>query len=124
MELALILRCLDLGWVSLNFAQKYRRMGRVEDNQALNALGIGRGKHPSDVAAPVIGHQDALFSTEMIEQIMQVSKQARHPICLDVVWRIGRRIAPKVWRDRQMVPAEFSDLGLVQRPAVGMAMQK
>src|SRR5262245_50827828 len=99
-------------------------MGRVEDDQPLDALGIGRGKDPTDIATPVIGDQDTALLPEMIEQTMEVSEKARHCIGFDIIWRVRWRIAAQVWRHDQVIAAEFSQLGLVQRPAVGMTMQK
>src|SRR6202048_1118740 len=80
---ALVLRCLNLRRAIADLTEKYGWVRRIENDQAFNTARIGRSKYPSNVATPVIAHQDAPLTAEMTKQGMYIAQRSRHSIRLD-----------------------------------------
>src|SRR5215470_12481950 len=86
---ALVLRCLNLRRAIANLTEMYGWVRCIENDQAFNTAWIGRSKHPSNVATPVIAHQNAPLTAEIPKQGMHIAQQSWHAISLDcfpIVW--------------------------------------
>src|SRR6516162_4634178 len=81
--IALVLRCLNLRRAIADLSEEYGWVRRIEDDQAFNTAWIGRSKHPSNAATPVIAHEDAPLTAEMPKQGMYITQQSRHGLSLD-----------------------------------------
>src|SRR5215470_17042830 len=81
--IALVLRCLNLRRAIANLTEKYCWVRCIENDQALNVAWIGRSKHPSNVATPVIAHQNAPLTAEVPQQGMHIAQRSWHRIGLD-----------------------------------------
>jgi hypothetical protein len=60
----------------------------------------------------------------MVQETVHVTEQARHGVSLDRLGRVRRGAAAKVGSYRQVIAAEFSQLGFVEQSAVRMAMKE
>src|SRR5215470_13783453 len=68
----LVLRCLNLRRAIANLTEKYGWVRCIENDQAFDKAWIGRSKHPGNVATPVIAHQNAPLTAEMLQQGMHI----------------------------------------------------
>jgi hypothetical protein len=60
----------------------------------------------------------------MVQETVHVTKQTRHGVSLDRLGCVRRGVAAKVGSYRQVIAAEFSQLGFVEQSAVRMAMKE
>src|SRR5262245_2529099 len=80
---ALVLRCLNLCRAIADLTEKYGWVRCIENDQAFNMAWIGRSKHPSNVATPVVARQNTPVTAEMPQQGMHIAQQSWHGIGLD-----------------------------------------
>jgi len=74
-------------------------MGRVEDREAVDRLGVIHRDGPGDAAAPVVTGQQRGLGAAFLDQAPDVVGEQVHPVGLEAVWLRGQVVATRVGSD-------------------------
>jgi hypothetical protein len=62
--------------------EERQRVGRVEDGEPLELVGVAHGEGPGDAAAPVVpDHRRRPLLSELLDAARDVAPEAAHAIC-------------------------------------------
>ena len=100
-------------------------MGRVEDGEPLDHLGVVHCDGPGDASAPVVANQQRGLGTELFDETADVVSEQVDGVVLEALWLRGQVVAACVGRDDpKTCRGEWLDLSPPTEPELGEAVQQ
>ena len=94
-------------------------MGRIDDDQPLEPLGVRDGERPGDDAAPVVADEHEPLAAEMIGEGAEILDHVRDPVLRELRRLVREVVAPHVRRHGLMLTAEVRELRAPLVPELG-----
>src|SRR4051794_33623946 len=100
-------------------------MGRVEDRESVDHLGVVHRGRPGDRSAPVVTDQQRGLRTALFDEAADVGSEQVYAVGFELLWLRGQVVAPRVGRyDPKTGRHERRDLEPPTEPELGEAVQQ